>query len=271
MNLPTFFELKKKEIINPLFRLLKSESLEAWLAQTPSDIYVNALTICWDKNLQIEHLKFRFLKLSLQIIATFVTFITRNLNLQLKSGGIGIDTLVILVKEVSNLKDKLKDIEMPEDVLAEKENSLQQLLEPCNRGLAENLTTKCLSNLESIRSIIASYRMTNRPPPTQPSSFVSSFLQPLKQNILDTISKQKVVEKILIRYLDIINETKEEIRRSRELLGKYNQNSAVSDQEKMMKQIEVDGKYFLSELEELGFTHENNEVIAQITKEIIRI
>ncbi|CAG9327012.1 unnamed protein product [Blepharisma stoltei] len=270
LNLPTFFELKKKEIIGPLCKLLKSESLEILLSQNPSEAYIAALKVCWDKALQIEHLKARFMKLSFQIVSTFVNFITRNLNFQSKNQGVGIDILVLLVKEVKTLKERISEIEMGAEVLLEKESLLQNLLDPCTRCLAEALTRQCLSNLEAIRSIPASYRMTNRPSPINPSPFVGSFLQPLKQINLESGSKQRVVEKILIRYLELVNETYQQIRKSGELLSKYTPNAAESDQEKMMKQIEIDTKFVLDDLEGLGFTEENSELIAQLIKEVIK-
>jgi hypothetical protein len=50
-----------------------------------------------------------------------------------------------------------------------------------NEYIVNILTTKCAGPLAGVRGVAATYRMTNRPPPTQASPFVGSILRPLKE------------------------------------------------------------------------------------------
>ena len=63
-------------------------------------------------------------------------------------------------------------------------------------------------------------------------------------------------------YVEIVQETKQEIIKVNEVIAKYNPDS--QDTSKMIKQLELDQVELVKELENLGFTAENNEIVRQI-------
>lgn len=259
-NLPTFFELKKNEIIKPLLPILKSEYLADFLLLEPSNVYSAALNQCIESTL-IPELYSKFLRLIFQITSTYCNFVTRKLNSETKAKGVIADTLVRLIKDITNFKSSLSP-KLPSAAISEIEISLQQLLDPCVRGITESISKTCISNLESIKSIPSLYQMTGRDMPSRPSLFVSNIFQPIKLISLDIIPKEKIINKVLITFTEIIQETKQEILRVGELISKYHPDS--TDTKKMEKQLEIDRDELVKVLGNLGFTSENNEVIRQL-------
>lgn len=276
-NLPTFFELKKNEIIKPLLILLKSEDLESFISFSPSGVYLTALSQCIESIL-IPELYQKFLRLFLQTLSTYCNFVTRKLNSQMKSKGINADDLSNLIKDINSLKKSIIDVllvlkdskklldfdQIMDQVRQEAESSLHQLLDPCLRALGESITKLCIANLQSIKTIPTIYR-TGKTMPTGPSAFVASFLQPLKVVSVDILPKEKIINKILLDYIKIVQETKQEILKAGELLTKFNPDSLETV--KMNKQLELDKEKFITDLASLGFTSENNEIINQICLE----
>lgn len=202
------------------------------------------------------------MRLLFQIISTYSNFITRKLNSQTKLKGISVDDLVIMVKDISSLKFSVCSLAVDQAVKDEIESSLKQLLDPCIRALIENISKLCIQNLESIRTIPSSFRMTGRSMPSLPSAFVSNFFQPLKLICVDNLPREKIVNKVLVAYVEIVQETKQEIIKVNEVIAKYNPDS--QDTSKMIKQLELDQVELVKELENLGFTAENNEIVRQI-------
>lgn len=260
-NLPTFFELKKNEIIKPLLVPLKCEDLSDFILSVPSSLYSKALNQCLESTI-VPELHPKFMRLLFQIISTYSNFITRKLNSQTKLKGISVDDLVIMVKDISSLKFSVCSLAVDQAVKDEIESSLKQLLDPCIRALIENISKLCIQNLESIRTIPSSFRMTGRSMPSLPSAFVSNFFQPLKLICVDNLPREKIVNKVLVAYVEIVQETKQEIIKVNEVIAKYNPDS--QDTSKMIKQLELDQVELVKELENLGFTAENNEIVRQI-------
>lgn len=260
-NLPTFFELRKTDIVKPLLQVLKAKNITDFVALNPSGYYSKAIEQCLD-SIIIPEMYPKFLRLLFQIISTYSNFITRKLNSQTKTEGISIDDLVNLVKDIQALKSSISTYTLIENVKSELETTLQQLIDPCIRGLVESISKMCMSNLESIKTIPSLYKMTNRTMPISPSSFVSSFFQPLKLININELPREKIVNKVILAYIEIVQETKNEISKVAEMIEKYNPDS--QDCEKMLRQLDIDKKFFLEELNNIGFTNENNELINQI-------
>mmetsp|Transcript_6717 Transcript_6717/g.7785 ORF Transcript_6717/g.7785 Transcript_6717/m.7785 type:complete len:91 (+) Transcript_6717:200-472(+) len=52
-----------------------------------------------------------------------------------------------------------------------------------NELIVSILTTRCTAPLSAVKGVAATYRMTNRPPPTQASPFVHTILRPIREFI----------------------------------------------------------------------------------------
>lgn len=68
------------------------------------------------------------------------------------------------------------------DIILESSRGIAPLvLHSWNVLIVDNLTSKCCAPLLAVKGVAATYRMTNRPPPTQASPFVSTILRPLAE------------------------------------------------------------------------------------------
>ena len=76
--------------------------------------------------------------------------------------------------------DELKLI--ASDIILESSRGIAPLvLHSWNVLIVDNLTSQCCAPLSAVKGVAATYRMTNRPPPTQASPFVSTILRPLAE------------------------------------------------------------------------------------------
>ena len=68
------------------------------------------------------------------------------------------------------------------DIILESSRGIAPLvLHSWNVLIVDNLTSQCCAPLSAVKGVAATYRMTNRPPPTQASPFVSTILRPLAE------------------------------------------------------------------------------------------
>jgi hypothetical protein len=67
-------------------------------------------------------------------------------------------------------------------VLEETSSQIQPIIERAWNGIIVDVfIKKCSGPLAAVKGVAATYRMTNRPPPTQASPFVATILRPLKE------------------------------------------------------------------------------------------
>ena len=77
-------------------------------------------------------------------------------------------------------RDELRAIIL--EVLREASSQLRPIVERgWNGAIVQILTEKCSGPLAAVKGVASTYRMTNRPPPSHASSFVSTILRPLKE------------------------------------------------------------------------------------------
>lgn len=70
---------------------------------------------------------------------------------------------------------------MLETLLKRQQNTAQELRPNVRKKIADIITMDCKSGLKAVKSIAGKFRMTNKPPPESPSSYVASILKPLKK------------------------------------------------------------------------------------------
>lgn len=260
-NLPTFFELKKTEVIKPLLPLLQSESLNSFCEQGASKVYTNALTTCLSWVI-VPELYNKFIRLYFQISSTYCNFITRKLNQQSKSKGNSKEDFILVLNDVDYLRNYIQASYLDQDIKDEIQINLQQIIDPCSRALTEIVTKQCLTHIEGLKTIPSLYRMTGRSMPKYPSAFISEILSPVKGVDFEFISREKIVTKVVLAFIDVVCEVKKEIVKVGDLIGKYNPDS--QDKEKMTQQVIIDIEEFKNQLENLGFTSENNEAVKHL-------
>lgn len=76
-----------------------------------------------------------------------------------------------------------EDLKMlAKEVLSEASGQIAPIvLKAWNEVIVDFLTKRCCQSLAAVKGVAATYRMTNRPPPTQASPFVSTILRALKE------------------------------------------------------------------------------------------
>ena len=140
------------------------------------------------------------------------------------------------------------------------------------------LIAKCSTPLSLVRGVAATYRMTNRPPPTQASPFVATILSPLKEFTTNFSNrtpsqvgnqwKRNVVSSVAEKYCKAVSELTETVQRTEEALKnrKTRRTNAggMSDGEKVKLQLLLDQREFCTNVEEIGVDVESIEYVKKL-------
>lgn len=146
-----------------------------------------------------------------------------------------------------------------------------------NEIIVKLMIEKCSGVLGAVKGVVATYRMTNRPPPTQASPYVKTILRPLKEfsdevslRIPDYIGnkwKVSVLADIANRYSVAVEELITTVRRTEVALQNRRTrrvaSGGVSDGDKVKLQLYLDFEAFCWDMKEVGVDPSS---IAGITK-----
>jgi hypothetical protein len=153
------------------------------------------------------------------------------------------------------------------EVLAEVADQIGPVVQQSWNGvIVEILTKRCCAPLAAVKGVAATYRMTNRPPPTQASPFVGTILRALKE--FDTEFKLRtppqvgvrwktsVVETVAQRYSSAVEELLATVQRTEAALRNRNVRRALSggmsDGQKAKLQLYLDYKDFSEHVRQVG-------------------
>ena len=161
-----------------------------------------------------------------------------------------------------------------------------------NELIVNMLTTKCSAPLGAVKGVAATYRMTNRPPPTMSSPFVMTILRPLREfdtefqnrvpTQIGTTWKVKIVSTISDRYAVAVDDLIATVQRAEESLLKRKGGRAtaaanirsggvnMSDGEKVKLQLFLDYQTYVRCVQEVGidpFTIDGIVKLGSLTKE----
>lgn len=167
-----------------------------------------------------------------------------------------------------NSSSELEEIRsLASDVLMESSQEFSPLVSHTwNKLIVDRLTKQCCTPLTAVKGVAATYRMTNRPPPTQASPFVASILRPLKEfdksfstrtppQIGDTW-KQQIVGAVSSNYSLAVEDLIATVKRTEEALKSRKTRKmmagGMSDGEKVKLQLLLDYRDFKKDVEELG-------------------
>ena len=149
-----------------------------------------------------------------------------------------------------------------------------------NTLIVDRLTEQCCIPLTAVKGVAATYRMTNRPPPSQASPFLASVLRPLKE--FDTtfssrtppqigdLWKQKIVEAVSSKYSIAVEDLIATVKRTEEALKSRKTRKmmagGMSDGEKVKLQLLLDYRQFKNDVEELGLESNSIEGIVKLNQ-----
>ena len=156
------------------------------------------------------------------------------------------------------------------DVLKEATQQIHPVIDKAwNEIIVNILTTKCSGPLAAVKGVAATYRMTNRPPPTQASHWVVTILRPLHEfcqqftnRIPERVGsrwKQQVVVTVADRYaaavkelLTTVERTENALRTRRTTQRRQVSASTLSDGEKVKLQVYLDYQTFRQSVKQIG-------------------
>lgn len=165
------------------------------------------------------------------------------------------------------------------EVLTESSQNFSPLVSHSwNSLIVDRLTKLCCVPLTAVKGVAATYRMTNRPPPTQASPFVASILRPLQE--FDTtfstrtppqigeVWKQQIVSAVSSKYSLAVEELIATVKRTEEALKSRKTRKmmagGMSDGEKVKLQLLLDYRQYLKDVEELSLETENIEGLVKL-------
>lgn len=179
-----------------------------------------------------------------------------------------VDTICTALETDTTLESDRKELRgIISEILNEATDQFTPLIEKAwNDLIVTNLTQKCSGPLAAVKGVAATYRMTNRPPPTQASPFVSTILRPLKEfndefssRIPDQIGskwKHEVVSTVADRYASAVDDLLATVQRTEAALKsrkmKRTSTGGMSDGEKVKLQVFFDYEHFLRSIREMG-------------------
>lgn len=170
---------------------------------------------------------------------------------------------------VYNTEEELEELRtLISEVLLEASKEMSPFITKCWMEVISGiLTAKCCNPLAAVKGVAATYRMTNRPPPTQASHFVSTILRPLKE-FDDAFScrtpaevhstwKRNVVGTVSERYSAAVEELLETVRRTEEALKSRKARRTpgtvgISDGDKVKLQLLLDFQEFSKTVADVG-------------------
>jgi conserved oligomeric Golgi complex subunit 2 len=174
-------------------------------------------------------------------------------------------------------RDELRSL--VSEFLKETSGQIRPLVESAWNGIIVRLMIdKCSGPLAAVRGVVATYRMTNRPPPTQASPYVDTILRPLKQFSNDFSLrtphqvgnkwKTLVLADVTQRYSVAVEELITTVQRTEVALQNRRARRAasggISDGDKVKLQLYLDFQAFCSDVTELGVDPSSVEGIAKL-------
>lgn len=153
------------------------------------------------------------------------------------------------------------------DVLKEASEQINPIIDSAwNTHIVNILTAKCSGPLAAVKGVAATYRMTNRPPPTQASPFVGTILKPVKDFDAEFESrtpmrvgtqwKENIMVTVADRYSIAVEELISTVARTEVALknrkARKTAAGGLSDAEKVKLQLFLDYKAFRDHMQEIG-------------------
>jgi len=262
---------------------------------------IESVRLCWDDEIYLVPLTSRFLRVSLQLFSRYVTWIQQGINNQWNiQSNERISTLTLIYSDIELMISRLpaelasylrvqlaQDLsQVPSKMLSQIDSgfqsslvTLEKLLPDILMVMSQELCVSCTDALQPLRGILATYRMTNKPPPTQHSRFVPNVLKPLRSflytkhgSLMSKNAKVKIAEivsnVVSKKYYEMAKDLLESVKKAEDVLrrlslgkggnlstessnplSKSTTNTLSSDSQKIGLQLYLDVSKFKSEIE----------------------
>ena len=185
--------------------------------------------------------------------------------------------------ETASERTELRDLVT--EVVKEAAGQMRSVVEMAwNQSIVQILTAKCSDPLAAVKGVAATYRMTNRPPPTQSSPFVATILRPVKEFNQEFASRTpdyigntwiyEIIKSVSERYSAAVKELLATVQRTEVALQNRRARRAasggMSDGDKVKLQLYLDYQDFAEYVHELGvdpFSIEGVNKLRMLTEE----
>lgn len=313
-NLPVYFQLRFQEVTSKFDQLLNEGPVS--LANSPlgsgdladsgsrllrTDVYraaptaslVASLRRCWSEDVFLTSLTHRFLRLSLQLLARYATWVRTGLagewtNQDAVPKGaarIFYDITVLQNRIPAELSSvlRLRASSFSSDVLDSLDtafsdacDSYTSLLPELSRSISDSLAKSCMENLQPLRGILATYRMSSKQAPSTHSTFVPKILRPLKMFLKEHEDAFELEERVKIaaavceqttaEYFNMATDLLQRNKSSEATLRRLNigrsgalagSGSAMSVIDKISMQLYLDVAKFMDDIKGLGVSAED--------------
>ncbi|KAI9079465.1 hypothetical protein K1719_038547 [Acacia pycnantha] len=219
-NIGVYFSLRFQEIAGALDSALTTSSLVPVQNSEPGEASYQNLTLkqsvtlmeslrsCWRENVFFLSCSDKFLRLSLQLLARYTSWLSTGLTAR-KTGNTSTspgsewavsavaDDFIYIIHDIRCLEEHVDGdflqhvlqilsscssdvLELVRQSILQCGQSLKDLEPLVIKTVVESLVEKSVEDLRQMKGITATYRMTNKPLPVRHSPYVSGVLRPLK-------------------------------------------------------------------------------------------
>jgi conserved oligomeric Golgi complex subunit 2 len=147
-----------------------------------------------------------------------------------------------------------------------------------NEIIVRLLVEKCSAPLAAVKGVVATYRMTNRPPPTQASPYVGTILRPLKEFSRDfelrtpdhigSQWKMSILTVVTEKYGTAVEELISTVQRTEVALQSRRARRAtsggISDGDKVKLQLYLDFQAYCRDIQDVGVAPSSIEGISKL-------
>lgn len=279
--------LGANDLANSGSRLLRTDMYRA----VPTASLVASLRRCWSEDVFLSSLTHRFLRLSLQLLARYSTWVRTGLagewtNQDAVPKGaarVFYDITVLQKRIPAELSSvlRLRSSSFSSDLLDNLDTAFSDacegyssLLPELSRSISDSLAKSCIENLQPLRGILATYRMSTKQAPSTHSTFVPKILRPLKiflkehEDAIESDERIKVAtavcEQTTAEYFNMATDLLQRNKSSEATLRRLNigrsgahAGSAMSVIDKISMQLYLDVAKFMDDIKGLGVSSDD--------------
>ncbi|GAQ80959.1 brefeldin A-sensitive Golgi protein-like [Klebsormidium nitens] len=273
-NLPAYFSIRFQDIAESLDKVLiapvaplahpspvRGPDGRLSLALQPSAVLWDSLQRCWKDDIYIPTAADRFLRLTLQLVARYTTWLRKGCEARKTASSEGggewarvaqaedfvlvrhdVEAVVQLVRGpfAASVASKMgtlpaEAVESVRQTVASSADGLEVQVPTVTEVVTEGLADKCVEVVKQLKGISAAYRMTNKQLPTKHSPYVTHILKSLKDLVngekgvyLSADARSEVVnvviEKVTARFDEIARELVTSVRKAESAIKRLKQS-----------------------------------------------
>uniref|UniRef100_A0A1D1YH47 Conserved oligomeric Golgi complex subunit 2 n=1 Tax=Anthurium amnicola TaxID=1678845 RepID=A0A1D1YH47_9ARAE len=275
-NIGVYFSLRFQEIagnldsalmvaaITPVSNLLPAQGDYEGLILKQSITLLDSLKSCWRDDVLVLSFSDKFLRLSLQLISRYSTWLSSGLAARKMNSSGSIpstewaisalpEDFVYVMHDVNYLVAELKNgflgnvqhllhscsfevLDLVKQSILHAGKSLDDLIPSLLDAIIEAIVEKSAEEFKHLKAITATYRMTIKGPPVRHSPYVSGLLRPVKAFLdgerivyLTTETRKQLLlsaaERITSRYYDLVAELVDTVRKTESSLQRIRQTA----------------------------------------------